>query len=104
MTEIAYRLHYSSVAYLSNQFKSIIGLTPTFYRGIAKKEEVISRMCDLCNLFNSICKDSCRKIPHLCGVAKMNSQRKSLRRWKIQTIRPTRPSKFQVTGKLSQKN
>lgn len=37
LTEIAYRLHYSSVAHLSNQFKSITGLTPTFYRGIAEK-------------------------------------------------------------------
>ena len=30
LTEIAYRLHYSSVAHLSNQFKKITGLTPTF--------------------------------------------------------------------------
>lgn len=37
LTEIAYRLHYSSVAHLSNQFKKITGLTPTFYKGIASK-------------------------------------------------------------------
>ena len=37
LTEIAYRLHYSSVAHLSNQFKKITGLTPTFYKGIAEK-------------------------------------------------------------------
>jgi YesN/AraC family two-component response regulator len=37
LTEIAYRLHYSSVAHLSNQFKKITGLTPTFYKGIANK-------------------------------------------------------------------
>ncbi|MFT5336892.1 MAG: AraC-like DNA-binding protein [Luteibaculaceae bacterium] len=37
LTEIAYRLNYSSVAHLSNQFKKITGLTPTFYKGIAKK-------------------------------------------------------------------
>ena len=37
LTEIAYRLHYSSVAHLSNQFKKITGLTPSFYKGIAKK-------------------------------------------------------------------
>ena len=37
LTEIAYRLHYSSVAHLSNQFKKITGLTPTFYKGIADK-------------------------------------------------------------------
>lgn len=32
LTEISYRLHYSSVAHLSNQFKKITGLTPTFYK------------------------------------------------------------------------
>jgi AraC-like DNA-binding protein len=32
LTEIAYQLHYSSVAHLSNQFKKITGLTPTFYK------------------------------------------------------------------------
>lgn len=37
VTEIAYRLHYSSVAHLSNQFKKITGLTPSFYKGIANK-------------------------------------------------------------------
>ncbi|MFO8234351.1 MAG: AraC family transcriptional regulator, partial [Bacteroidales bacterium] len=28
MTEIAYRMHYSSIAHLSNQFKQFTGLTP----------------------------------------------------------------------------
>ena len=37
LTEIFYRLHYSSVAHLSNQFKKITGLTPTYYKGIANK-------------------------------------------------------------------
>ncbi len=37
LTEIAYLMHYSSVAHLSNQFKKITGLTPTFYKGIARK-------------------------------------------------------------------
>ena len=32
LTEIAYNLHYSSVAHLSNQFKKIVGLTPSEYR------------------------------------------------------------------------
>lgn len=40
LTEIAYRLHYSSVAHLSNQFKKVTGLTPTFYKGIADKRRV----------------------------------------------------------------
>ena len=37
LTEIAYRLHYSSVAHLSNQFKKITGLTPTYFKGMANK-------------------------------------------------------------------
>jgi len=32
LTEIAERLHYSSVAHLSNQFKKMTGLTPTHYK------------------------------------------------------------------------
>ncbi len=32
LTEISYRLHYSSVAHLSNQFKKVTGLTPSAYR------------------------------------------------------------------------
>lgn len=32
LTEISYRLHYSSVAHLSNQFKKITGFTPTSYK------------------------------------------------------------------------
>lgn len=32
LTEIAYRMHYSSVAHLSNQFKKITGLTPSHFK------------------------------------------------------------------------
>lgn len=34
VSEIAYRLNYSSVAHLSNQFKKIAGLTPTEYKNM----------------------------------------------------------------------
>ena len=34
LTEIAHKLHYSSVAHLSNQFKKITGLTPSHFRKI----------------------------------------------------------------------
>lgn len=37
LTEIAHRLHYSSAAHLSNQFKKITGLTPAYYKEIANK-------------------------------------------------------------------
>ncbi|MEP6747434.1 MAG: AraC family transcriptional regulator [Bacteroidota bacterium] len=37
LTEISYKLHYSSVAHLSNQFKKITGLSPSFYKQLKKK-------------------------------------------------------------------
>jgi AraC-like DNA-binding protein len=37
LTEIAYRLHYSSVAHLSSQFRKITGLTPTFFKNMKNK-------------------------------------------------------------------
>lgn len=40
LTEIAYKLHYSSVAHLSNQFKKITGLTPTFYKQLKEKKKM----------------------------------------------------------------
>jgi len=32
LTEISYRLNYSSVAHLSTQFKNVTGLTPTYFK------------------------------------------------------------------------
>ena len=37
LTEIAYKLHYSSVAHLSNQFKKMTGLTPSHYKHLKNK-------------------------------------------------------------------
>ncbi len=37
LTEIAYKMHYSSVAHLSNQFKKITGLSPSFYKQLKHK-------------------------------------------------------------------
>ena len=37
LTEISYKLQYSSVAHLSNQFKKITGLSPSFYKKLKKK-------------------------------------------------------------------
>ena len=34
LTEISYKLHYSSVAHLSNQFKKITGLTPSQFKNL----------------------------------------------------------------------
>jgi AraC-like DNA-binding protein len=38
LSEIADRLGYSSVAYLSNQFKKQTGLTPTFYKSLKQSK------------------------------------------------------------------
>lgn len=38
LTEIADKLHYSSVGALSNQFRKTTGLTPTFFRSLKKKK------------------------------------------------------------------
>ncbi len=37
LTEIAYLMHYSSVAHLSTQFKKITGLTPSHFKHLRKK-------------------------------------------------------------------
>lgn len=37
LTEIAYKLHYSSVSHLSNQFKKITGLTPSHFKQLSHK-------------------------------------------------------------------
>lgn len=37
LTEISYKLHYSSAAHLSNQFKKITGLSPSFFKKLKKK-------------------------------------------------------------------
>ena len=37
LTEISYKLNYSSVAHLSNQFKKVTGLTPTFFKHLKNK-------------------------------------------------------------------
>ncbi len=44
LTEIAYRLRYSSVAHLSNQFKKLTGLTPTYFKKLRRKNS--SKLCD----------------------------------------------------------
>ena len=38
LTEIAMKMHYSSVAHLSNQFKKITGLTPSFFKALKRRK------------------------------------------------------------------
>jgi YesN/AraC family two-component response regulator len=37
LSEIAYKMHYSSVAHLSNQFKKLTGLTPSHFKMLKNK-------------------------------------------------------------------
>ena len=37
LTEISYKLHYSSVSHLSKQFKKVTGLSPTFFKQLKQK-------------------------------------------------------------------
>lgn len=38
LTEISYKLNYSSVAHLSNQFKKVTGLTPSYFKKLKSKK------------------------------------------------------------------
>jgi len=38
LTEISYKLHYSSVAHLSAQFKQVTGLSPTVFKKLLKRQ------------------------------------------------------------------
>jgi len=40
LTEIAWKLHYSSVAYLSTQFKKVTGLTTSFFKSLKNKRRL----------------------------------------------------------------
>lgn len=43
LTEISYKLNYSSVAHLSNQFKKVTGLTPSFFKKLRRKRISLDR-------------------------------------------------------------
>jgi AraC-like DNA-binding protein len=38
LNEIAYQLNYSSVGYLSNQFKKVTGFSPTYFKQLRDKK------------------------------------------------------------------
>lgn len=38
LTEISYQMHYSSVAHLSNQFKKVTGLAPSYFKNLKNKK------------------------------------------------------------------
>ena len=40
ITEIAWKMNYSSVAHLSNQFKKVTGLTPSHFKKLKDKKRI----------------------------------------------------------------
>jgi AraC-like DNA-binding protein len=40
ITEIAWKLNYSSVAHLSNQFKKVTGMSPTYFKQLKHKSRI----------------------------------------------------------------
>jgi len=40
LTEISYRLNYSSVAHLFTQFKKVTGLTPSYFKKLKQKKRI----------------------------------------------------------------
>jgi len=55
LTEIAWKLHYSSVAHLSNQFKKITGLTPTYFKQLKQKRRSNLENLWMIYLFLELC-------------------------------------------------
>lgn len=47
LTQISWKLHYSSVAHLSTQFKKVTGITPSQYKHIDRKGTLRPAMCEL---------------------------------------------------------
>jgi AraC-like DNA-binding protein len=46
LTDIAFKLHYSSVAHLSAQFKKVTGITPTQYKqSNGNKPDLVENAC-----------------------------------------------------------
>ena len=40
LTEISWKLHYSSVAHLSTQFKKVTGVTPSYFKHFERKNQI----------------------------------------------------------------
>lgn len=47
LTEISWKLHYSSLAHLSTQFKKVTGMTPSHYKYMDCNIAAPSKMCEL---------------------------------------------------------
>jgi len=53
LTEIAYKMHYSSVAHLSTQFKKVTGLTPSHFKQLKdKRRSMFGRPVKTCRFYS----------------------------------------------------
>ena len=73
LTEISYKLHYSSVAHLSNQFKKITGLSPSYFKNLNKNGKAIWKICKMCKFSFLFCNALKVKKVELCVVIVNNS-------------------------------
>ena len=51
LDDIAFKLHYSSVAHLSNQFKKFTGMTPTFFRKLKNPPPIFNIKNKYCSCY-----------------------------------------------------
>jgi len=51
LTEISHKLDYSSVAHLSNQFKNLTGLTPSFFKRVKQRKQATIQNVGIMQLF-----------------------------------------------------
>ena len=64
LTEISRKLHYSSVAHLSNQFKKVTGLSPSYFKQLKQNAKATSRTCEICKIFHQLCNKYTILIPN----------------------------------------
>jgi len=55
LSDISFKLNYSSVAHLCNQFKKVTGLTPSFFRQLRNFRHSKVKKCESCKSSKELC-------------------------------------------------
>jgi AraC-like DNA-binding protein len=58
LSDIAYRMQYSSVAHLSNQFKKVTGYTPSVFKQLRNNAVSDRQMCESYNSIKKLCNNT----------------------------------------------
>jgi AraC-like DNA-binding protein len=58
LSDIAYRMQYSSVAHLSNQFKKVTGYTPSVFKQLRNNAASDRQMCESYNSIKKLCNNT----------------------------------------------